>query len=268
MSKITLTDRWRFEGILGRAFEKVTEIFQNGSKIQSEFIPAEFINGKIDIRGIKNEESKIKNCECTNIDFSFSSFKNCWIENSLFEKCLFKKVDFSDFSDHKNNFNECTFIECNFNSSGIGYDGSEFLECIFDNCKFTKTIFNRPEFIGVIFKNCRIKNIDFNASSFEDCSFEGELDDVWFRGGFPTKSQVEYFGEPKVNKMKNVSFENAELRDLTFSNNCDLSLVKINPSDKYYKFDNWKKRLEVLKSESSIWGDKEKKKLRFLQILI
>jgi len=39
--------------------------------------------------------------------------------------------------------------------------------------------------------------------------------------------------------MKNVSLEKAELFDLTFSDNCELSTVLIN-NNIYYKFDKWK----------------------------
>jgi len=104
-----------------------------------------------------------------------------------------------------------------------------------------------------------MKDIDFDASFFDNCIFEGELNDVWFRGGFPLHSDCDRFGVPKKNEMKNVSFEKAELKDLTFSDNCDLSSVRIKNNDKYYKYNHWEKRLEFLKSEISNWEEKEKK---------
>jgi uncharacterized protein YjbI with pentapeptide repeats len=259
MKKKYLIERWNVEPQLKLLLNKIIELFKIGGKFQVETIPVEVIEGTFDLRGINANDRKIIGCEFRNINFSFSSFDNTWIENSFFEKCLFDKVDFSDSSDHRNYFKECIFSACKFNYAAIGYDGTKFVNCIFENCKFTKTIFNRPEFVDVFFKNSQIKNIDFNASSFEHCSFEGELKDVWFRGGFPLHSDIEHFGKPKKNEMKNVSFENAELEDLTFSDDCDLSTVKIKNSYKYYKYDRWKERLEFLKSESQNWNDREKK---------
>jgi uncharacterized protein YjbI with pentapeptide repeats len=237
MKKNIIIERWQAEPHLRLVFNKITELLKKGGKIQLEAPLLERMEGKIDLRGIGLDEKKIVNSEFNNFDFSFSTFTYSWIENSIFEKCHFYKVDFSNFSDHQNSFKECYFIDC----------------------KFTKTIFTRPEFVNVVFRNCRIINIDFSASSFESCTFEGKLKDVWFRGGFPLQSDNISFGNPKKNEMKNVSFENAELEDLTFSDNCDLSTIKINSSNIYYLFNRWKERLELLKLEHLNWDDKDKK---------
>lgn len=262
MSKNNLIERWRSESLLKNSLIKLTDKIKKGGKINSEFFPAEVVEGKFDFRGVDMAQKTVKMCEFQNVDFSFSSFKNSWVENNIFENCRFSKVDFSDVSDHNNNFKGCFFSDCKFNSAAIGFGGTRFYKCILENCKFSKTIFTRPEFVEVVFKNCKIKNIDFNASSFENCSFEGELNDVWFRGSFPLKSDEEYYGYPKLNEMKNVSFENADLKDLTFSDNCDLSTVKIKQSDDYYKFDKWKERLLCLLKSSESWTEKEKKEAK------
>lgn len=259
MTKKYIRNRWSNEAEFRFAFENIIKLIEIGGKVESDNIKLDLTNGKLDLRGICLDGKKIKKMEFENIDFSFSSLKNSWIENSFFSKCDFNNVDFSDFSDHNNNFKECLFVGCKFNLAGIGYDGTKFIECRFENCKFVKTIFIRPEFKRVSFKNSKINNVDFNASSFEDCCFEGELKDVWFRGTFPSSSDCEYFGKPKINEMKNVSFEKAELNDLTFSDCCNLSTVKIKQSEILYNFDNWKKRLEFLMSEAQNWNSKERK---------
>lgn len=261
MSKKDLIERWHVEPELKLVFENLVKLFQKGGGVRADNISVGFVNEKLDLRGIKLNNRKIAGCTFVNIDFSFSSFQNCWIENSFFEMCQFDKVDFSDFSDHQNCFKACSFVGCSFNFAAVGYGGTKFTNCIFENCKFTKTVFNRPEFVDVVFKNCRLRSLDFNAASFQDCSFEGELTNVWFRGGFPLQTDYEYFGKPKVNDMKNVSFENAELHDLTFSNDCDLSTVSIKHSDNYYKYGDWRGRLELLKSKSNSWNDKEKREV-------
>jgi fluoroquinolone resistance protein len=87
------------------------------------------------------------------------------------------------------------------------------------------------------------------------------LKNVWFRGGFPLQSDIIHFGSPKKNEMREVSFENAELEDVTFSDNCDLSTVTIKSSNHYYKYNRWKSKLEFLKLESLNWDNFEKKEI-------
>jgi hypothetical protein len=59
--------------------------------------------------------------------------------------------------------------------------------------------------------------------------------------------------------MKNLSFEKADLRNPTFSDNCDLSTVKIKNNNRYYKYDNWNKRLQFLKLDIDSWEDEDRK---------
>ena len=51
------------------------------------------------------------------------------------------------------------------------------------------------------------------------------FENINFKRGFPTESFKKEFGNAKQNKMLNVSFEDAILHDVTFSDNCDLSTV-------------------------------------------
>ncbi|GEP96526.1 pentapeptide repeat-containing protein [Chitinophaga cymbidii] len=263
MLKKDITKRWEIEHNMRIVIEEVMQLFQSGGELQRKISSFGLIEGKADFRGINAKGKRINKCLFENVDFSFSSFKSTWVENSKFDTCRFYKVDFSDFSDHGNMFKECVFIDCKFNKAGIGYNGSSFSNCFFEMCNYSKAIFIRTEYVASFFKDCRIKNIDFNASSFEDCIFEGLLDDVWFRGGFSLKSDYEYYGLPKVNEMKNVSFEKAELKDVTFSNNCDLSTVRIDSDGQYYKYNNWKMRLEFLNLRMSMLKEGEKKEVLF-----
>ncbi|MBV8325495.1 pentapeptide repeat-containing protein [Chryseobacterium sp.] len=260
MNKKELIERWVTDPGFTLVQKEIAKLSKKGGRFNLANSSVGEYCGKIDFRGIPLDSQTISGLKFINIDFSFSTFEHSWVEKSIFENCLFEKADFSDFSEHQDSFTDCVFKDCKFNLSAIGYDGTSFSGCIFENCKFNRTIFNRPEFVDVVFKNCKIKNIDFSASSFENCSFEGVLQDVWFRGGYPLQSEIERFGIPKKNEMKNVSFEKAELIYPTFSNHCDLSTVKINPSGNYYKYDRWKERLESLESEILNWEDKEEKK--------
>lgn len=204
---------------------------------------------KVDLRGIPLNEKTIKKVKYVDVDFSFGSFESSRFEDSVFQDCIFKNVNFSKFTDYGNKFTNSIFVNCRFANSAIGYDGSIFDNCVFENCNFSKSIFIRPEFTKIFFKNCKLKGLDFNGSSFEDCIFEGLLDDIWFRGSFPLQRDNDYFGIPRKNRMKNVSFVKAELKDLTFSDDCDLSTVQINKNGKYFKLSNLNIGLKSLKEK-------------------
>lgn len=254
-----LVKRWKNkEG--KAAVEKITKIMQKGGSLSKELFPFSILeNNKLDGRALPIDRIMIKKTACVNIDFSSSNFKSIWIENASFEDCQFEKVDFSDFSDHGNVFLNCIFSNCKFNKAAIGYNGTSYTNCIFNTCNFEKTIFIRAEFNSSLFKHCKLKGLDFNASSFDNCVFEGILDDVWFRGEFPLDSDTNEFGKPRRNNMKNVSFEKADLIDLTFSNKCDLSSVKLRENGRYRKYNKWDERLNLLKEKLVIWEINEQK---------
>jgi uncharacterized protein YjbI with pentapeptide repeats len=255
-----LVTRWEENSIARIASQKIFQLTQKGGRLFQEYSPFGLLEtNMIDCRGFVTHGKPVKNSEFENVDFSYSNFKSTWIEKSIFKKCTFEAVDFSEIADHGNQFKDCTFLSCRFNKAAIGYSGSKFSNLVFDNCNFTMTVFIRAEFSNSKFNQCRLKGIDFNASSFEDCVFKGVLEDVWFRGEFPLSSDVKEFGKPKKNEMRNVSFESADLIDVTFSDNCNLSSVKIKNDGNYLKYDNWKKRLTWLKSKVASWENSKRK---------
>ncbi len=152
--------------------------------------------------------------------------------------------------------------------SAIGYRGTQFNTCTLDRCSFQRAVFTRAEFVDTEFTNCKLNGVDFNASSFENCRFEGVLEDVWFRGTYGHESFFSEFGQPKQNKMLNVSFENADLRDPAFSNGCDLSTVKIKRNGRYFKYDDWHQRLQYLREEIEAWDDEHQRNeaARFVKV--
>lgn len=211
----------------------------------------------IDFRGYPAHRILIKDVTLKDIDLSYADFSSSWIEANRFENCLFENTDFTDSSDHGNKFEECIFQNCKFRLAVLGYDGSQFRNCVFRKCEFQRANFIRTEFVNTDFIGCRLKGIDFGASSFDNCKFEGLLEDVWFRGTFPLESDIIEFGQPKLNKMLNVSFENADLVDLTISDGCDLSTVRLKENGRYVKYDNWLKRLQFLEKAAASWADSD-----------
>ena len=176
----------------------------------------------------------------------------------MFEDVRFNNAEMSGVADHGNIFKDCRFEETTFRKAVVGYRGSAYQGCLFDGSEFRRSSFVRPEFDDCQFAHCRLKGVDFNASSFVHCSFAGVLEDVWFRGEFPMPSAAKQFGNPRRNEMKKVSFENAELHDLTFSDRCDLSSIVLPTRGDYRLYGSWKARLDRLGSLGERWSSRDR----------
>ena len=238
----------------------IKQINKSGRSIDEKYSPFELLNEDyIDFRGLEFDNIKIKKIKFEKADLSYSGFTSAWIENCIFKDVIFESTDFTDMSDHGNQFINCIFLKCKFNYAALGYNGTRFTNCTFNNSNFTKAIFIRGEFTKCEFRHCKLKGIDFDVSSFEDCNFIGELNDVWFRGNYALASDVKHFGLAKKNKMENVSFKDATLTYVMYTNNCDLSTIRIPNTGNYQLFDNWKSRLEKTIYEINTWSPEEKK---------
>lgn len=260
MTSKILKERWIGNNNAKETLDKIKQLFRNGGMFKKEHSPFGLTkDGLIDFRGIDLRLQQIKEIKIKNIDFSHSLFSNAWIENSIFENVNFENVDFTEMSEHGNQFHKIRFSNCKFNKAGIGYKGSQYIHCIIEKSNFTKTVFIRGEFFNTQFIDCKLKGVDFNASSFENCSFTGKLEDVWFRGGYAYPSDDANFGKAKKNQMRNVSFSGAILKGVNFSNECDLSTVQLPTASNYILFNNWKKRLEHLKEAIKEWPTQQRK---------
>lgn len=258
----TLVARWNDSPEASKAYECLLKTLTKGGEITAKHSPFGLVDGLIDLRGFQVQQRIfIKKVRGSRIDFSGSGLNWVWLEECRFDDVNFGMADFSETSDHANTFCRCSFIGTNFKRAALGYKGSSYAECDFEAVDFRGVVFTRAEFDRCRFVNCKLKDIDFNASSFEDCTFEGLLQDVWFRGGFPLESDVEDFGKPRKNRMRNVSFEKAQLWGLTLSNDCDLSTIRMPLEGNYRLYSAWKQRLERLQEAISSWplGAEERK---------
>ncbi|TMU54370.1 pentapeptide repeat-containing protein [Flagellimonas algicola] len=252
-----LKQRWENDTKANSAIRKIKKAFKKGGVLDKKYSPFQNIDGYIDFRGINAGKEKINGLKIDGADISYSNLSFSFINKSRFTNVLFKKVEFSGFSDKFNVFENCHFTNCKFQKSAIGYMGSKFLNCVFENCNFTDAVFIRAEFDNVKFVNSNLKGVDFNASSFISCSFEGHLEDVWFRGSYEISSDINEFGIARKNEMKDVSFEMATMIGVNYSNDCDLSSIKPPKEGTYMIFDKWHERLMRLKLDIEHWEEEE-----------
>ena len=214
---------------------------------------------RVDLRGIPIPEgTKLDEVHLCDYDLSGARLRSAWIENCVFENARFDGADLSGLADHGNRFSDCVFNKTKFIAAALGYKGTEYEGCRFSSANFSRAAFIRPEFNACRFVSCELKGADFNASSFADCTFEGLLRHVWFRGGYGFPGDVDTFGRPRPNRMANVSFANAELRDVHFSNHCDLSSVVLPLAGNYRRYSSWRSRLEHLRELSKGWPSSDR----------
>lgn len=259
MSIRSLIIRWDSSVENRTAYNDTLKVFRRGGRLTQRHSPFELIDKYIDFRGFHIDEyMMVKNVTSCDLDLSHCSLSSLWIENCTFENVNFRNADLRGISDLGNTFKNCFFTGTKFQTACLGYKGSSYRNCTFDAAKFNRAVFTRAEFDECSFINCKLKGVDFKASSFVDCAFVGKLDDVWFRGGFPLESLITEFGQPRRNRMMNVSFQDAILHDITFSDCCDLSTIVVPREGNYRHYSSWKKRLEKLVHTIPLWPENER----------
>ncbi|MCW1887747.1 pentapeptide repeat-containing protein [Luteolibacter flavescens] len=210
--------------------------------------------GRLDLRGLTLPGSaQLRRIAFAPADLGASVWKGVWLERCTFHEAGFDHADLRSIAEHGNGFTGCTFARSSFRDAAIGYRGSRFESCTFEAADFRGAVFVRPEFNGCEFHGCKLDGCDLNGSSFDRCRFTGTLRNVWFRGGFPHPDDLERYGTPRVNGMKEVSFEAACLRDASFSNACDLSSVKLPHDGRHALITGWLRKLAHLESASREW---------------
>lgn len=247
----------RWQDAAGTDFiDRLISMGRSGSGFSVSESPFGFTeSGLLDLRGLRiARRIELRRVTFAPADFEDVSFEGLWFERCAFNNAKFDRANFQSISEHGNEFIGCIFLKSSFRGAAIGFRGSHFESCSFECVNFRKAVFVRPEFDGCEFYRCKFDGCDLNGSSFERCRFVGALRDVWFRGGFAHPDDVSQYGIPRVNLMAEVSFECASLRDVTFSNGCDLSSVKV-PSDERHKLvGRWPEKLRSLQVQSKKWS--------------
>lgn len=246
----------RWQDAAGKAFvDRLISMGRSGNGFSVSESPFGVTgDGLLDLRGLRiAEKAELRKIAFSPADFGAASWKGVWFERCAFNKARFDGVSFQKISDHGNEFIDCSFFKSSFREAAIGYRGSRFETCTFDSVDFRRAVFVRAEFNGCAFYRCKLDGCDLNGSSFDRCRFVGTLRDVWFRGGFAHPDDVLQYGEPRINRMIEVSFESVILRDVTFSNECSLATVKPPTDGHHMLIAQWLEKLRNLQKQSQSW---------------
>lgn len=223
---------------------------------QGDELPAAFgtVDGYRDWRGIPLEKfAKFTKKEVTRIDLSYGSLAQMWLEHCTFCECQFHHADLLNVRDRGNTFKTCQFYRADLRHARLGGMQSEYQSCIFDHCKFQGASFEAARFTDCEFNQCKLDGIDFFGSSFRRVSFSGKLTETWFRGQFPTEQDVRKYGPVEKNTMEEVSFRDAELCWIAFTNDCDLSRIEMPATGEYLRLRDWTLVLKAIDVRAETW---------------
>ena len=213
---------------------------------------------------IREGKPKLSGCTLTSVDLSRASIGESIWEELDFTRVWMNGVRARDVIFASGRMKEMSFHNADLRDSHWGKGGSlgpVVQAADFEAADFRGSTFTHPLFRNCRFVNARLKSVDFFGAAFEDCVFQGVLDDVWFHGW----DQDRRF----VNAMKNVDFSGAELIDVGFSDGIDLTTCRF-PERGYLRIAHprraFKRALEIVMTE---WRGSEKETGRkYLQAML
>jgi uncharacterized protein YjbI with pentapeptide repeats len=151
---------------------------------------------------------------------------------SIWKKCTFKNVLFDEANLSGFKARGCRFDSVSFLKADVR--GAAFLrlkrqDTILQNVTFRESdmrtvVFDMPMIEGCDFSFANLKKVNFSGSRFKNCKFAGLVEEVFFRGYNP------YQRRKIRNPMESIDFSEAELRNVAFRDEIDLSKVKF-PKD-------------------------------------
>jgi uncharacterized protein YjbI with pentapeptide repeats len=202
----------------------------------------------------------------SSVDFTGAEFCYLNIRRSHFKDCVFKGADMRVVVDRGNLFEDCVFERTDFRKALLGLEGSRYRGCTFENCMFAGIGFARAEFDNCFFKARKFSMTDFEASSFVSCKFSGLLKSVWFRGDYTFPEHRERYGVPRPNTMADVSFEEAELVDVMFTDGVPLDTVKLPSKGEYLLVKGWRDALARIRQMATVQGPMQEGLVFFAKI--
>jgi uncharacterized protein YjbI with pentapeptide repeats len=182
-------------------------------------------------------------------DLSFANLGGALFENCCFHNVTLYSANGADVNDWGSSFCEVDLSKANWRGATLGLEGARYKRVSFCWADLRDTRCYRGYFIDCDFSNARLEHIDFQVSHFVRCKFKGKLKQVWFRGYYAIPAHEDAYGKTEPNLMEDVDLSEAELWDVMFTDNCDLSRV-IPPQDgKHIVFHDWMGTLKRVKQE-------------------
>ncbi|MDY7077417.1 MAG: pentapeptide repeat-containing protein [Chloroflexota bacterium] len=180
-----------------------------------------------------------KGVQFCDVDFSYANLGRAVFEGCSFSNVLLREANGSGVNDQGSTFQDVDLFKADWRNATLGLDGARYEQVSFQRTDLRRVHCYRGYFVDCDFSNARLEHVDFQVSHFVRCKFKGKLKRVWFRGYYALPNHEKTYGKTEFNLMKDIDFSEAELWDVVFTNNCDLSQV-IPPQDgKHVLFRDW-----------------------------
>jgi uncharacterized protein YjbI with pentapeptide repeats len=173
--------------------------------LRTAFGDAALLSGIIHLKGVS----------WRSVDFSGSRLEGLRLSNCEILDCNFDSCRCKDWKIWGTTIADSSFRSADLRSSALGglSDGqrNRFRAVDFTTADLRDASFYpSAEFVGCTFRSTQLTKVHFWASSFSDCSFEGDLEEVTFMRSDPTA------GDLPPNEMLRVDFSKARLLDVEF----------------------------------------------------
>lgn len=171
--------------------------FSGLSNLQDKFNSSNLKNCKFigsDLSGLLLNNNNVEKCDFTNSELRNCKIKSSNIENNLFDKCSLIDAEFYKSNIEKSSFVGSDFsgaeiISTNFESNKVEdaiwklttfklshiynsiFNGL-IEDCSFDNCSFSKVVFENAKIINTFFKGGKLKGIKFIDCQADRLTYE------------------------------------------------------------------------------------------------
>jgi uncharacterized protein YjbI with pentapeptide repeats len=234
-------------------------------------------DGRIDVRGLELPEptvlrrfqfhgtamaatdgSIVHEVKWRNLDFTGSKLAGLRLMSSLVENCRLDDCNLQEVRIWATSFRDVSFKGANLRGSVLGgvHEGvrNSFIGVDFSESNLRGSTYEAAAFECCVFSHAKLVKIDFQTSTFADCRFEGELDDVLFyRRAFKGETYP-------PNEMVNVDFSRARLRHVGFRG-LALDRVRLPNDDEHLVLKNFAATLDQMLAALQRQGDPIAKKL-------
>lgn len=194
-----------------------------------------------DIKVLEVDSFKLTGVKWNDLDFTESKLKYLLFDFSKIHNCCFDACDCERWAVFNSQVADTTFRGANLRTASLGAakwtSRNSYINVDFSEADMRGTAYSSAEFVGCVFRNTKLDKVNFQGSSFIDCVFEGELNEVIFnRKGFDA---------PRVapNEMKRVDFSRAELKTVEFRE-LNLEDVIFPENDKHIIVNNYIETLD------------------------
>lgn len=186
--------------------------------------------------------TKLAGARWTRIDFSRASLNEVRFWDSEISECIFDECSLRECGFWRSTILRSGFRNANLRGAVLGpvsTDGkrNKFEHVDFSQADLRQSVFTSADFRSCLFKDTKLTKVDFQGSTFSDCVFEGELEEVQFsRHAFLAPNAP-------PNEMANVDFRRAKLRWVEFQG-LDLDRVLFPQDDGHIVIDDYPKKLD------------------------